>query len=132
MPLCGHATLAAATTLFNSIETTATKLEFQTKYRGSLFATLESERGQGVQIGLDLPAGKTEVLELSEGYATLGANAAGLRPEDVLKYAEFDFGGPSIVVQLSPDLDLATLKPDISILVSRHTSCNALMHSDVI
>lgn len=118
MPLCGHATLAAATALFNSLEPTASKLEFETKFVGPLFATLESERGQGVQIGLDLPVGKVEVGELTEGYATLAANAAGLRPEQVLRHAEFDFGGPSVIVQLDPTVDLATLKPDIDILVS--------------
>lgn len=117
MPLCGHATLAAATTLFNSYEPTAKKLEFETKFVGPLYATLESERGQGVQIGLDLPISKAEVGELTEGYATLAANAAGLRPEQVLRHAEFDFGGPSVIVQLDPTVDLATLKPDIDILV---------------
>lgn len=118
MPLCGHATLAAATALFNSLEPSASKLEFETKFVGPLFATLESERGQGVQIGLDLPVGKVEVGELTDGYATLAANAADLRPEQVLRHAEFDFGGPSVIVQLDPTVDLATLTPNIDMLVS--------------
>ncbi|BGP13192.1 hypothetical protein JCM10213_000228 [Rhodosporidiobolus nylandii] len=59
-PLCGHATLASAHFLFSEHHPTASRLRFETKMSGSLFASrLEDER-----IELDFPADVSVVQEV--------------------------------------------------------------------
>lgn len=57
VPLCGHATLAAARALFETMQTaknseTETTLEFQTKFKGTLAATMNWSSDR---ISLDFP-----------------------------------------------------------------------------
>lgn len=111
VPLCGHATFASAFTLFNYVHPKAKALHFETRWRGALGATLESERGQGARVGLTLPISDAEVTPESTALAARIAGALSLAESSIVKIASFAFGGPSAVVQIKDDVDLAALKP---------------------
>ncbi|GMK59738.1 hypothetical protein CspeluHIS016_0803440 [Cutaneotrichosporon spelunceum] len=116
VPLCGHATLAAAATLFNYVHPQASELHFETRWRGPLVAYRESEAGQGVRVGLSLPISEIKEETRPEVLAAV-LGAAGLAESDVVQLSSFDFGGPSPIVQLRPDIDLASLAVDESKLL---------------
>jgi predicted PhzF superfamily epimerase YddE/YHI9 len=117
VPLCGHATLASAVTLFNYVHPEAKELHFQTRWRGELVAYRESEVGQGLRVGLSLPISEITEEKTAEVISAVLA-AGGLAESDLVRVATFDFGGPSPIVQLRADIDLANLKFDEAKLVS--------------
>ncbi|BEJ10582.1 hypothetical protein CspHIS471_0100040 [Cutaneotrichosporon sp. HIS471] len=116
VPLCGHATLASAVTLFNYVHPQATELHFQTRWRGELVAYRESPVGQGLRVGLSLPISEITEEKRPEVINAILA-AAELTKSDIVRIASFDFGGPSPIVQLRDDIDLANLKVDESKLL---------------
>lgn len=118
VPLCGHATLASATVLFNYVHPEATELHFQTRWRGELIAYRESDIGQGVSVGLSLPISEA-TSETSPEVLSAVLAASGLSESDVIQVCSFDFGEPSPLVQLREGVDLANLKVDETKLVSR-------------
>lgn len=107
MPLCGHATFAAAYTLFNYVHPTTRKLRFETRWRGSLFASLESPVGQGAKVGLSLPFHPTLTTPECAGWAKLNERVLGV---DVLDTVQFESSGPCTLVQVAEGVDLAGLK----------------------
>lgn len=117
VPLCGHATLAAATALFNYVHPQATELHFQTRWRGELIAYRESDAGQGVRVGLSLPIPEIKDERSPEVLQAVLA-ASGLSKSDIIQIASVDFGGLSPIVQLREGVDLASVKFDPSKLVS--------------
>lgn len=102
--------------LFNYVHPQATELHFQTRWRGELIAYRESEPGQGVRVGLSLPISEIKPEERKEVLDSVLA-ATGLKESDVVRLSTFDFGGPSPIIQLREDIDLANLKVDDSKLV---------------
>ncbi|TXT08663.1 hypothetical protein VHUM_02791 [Vanrija humicola] len=117
VPLCGHATLAAAYALFNYVHPEAKKLHFDTRWRGTLAATLESETGQGALVGLDFPV--TDTPAVAELVSTVGAKvaaAAGLPADDVVGVGKFDFGVDAYVVEVKEGVAVKDLKVDSAAL----------------
>ncbi|KAL1409182.1 hypothetical protein Q8F55_006012 [Vanrija albida] len=107
VPLCGHATLAAAHVLF-TLHPQADELAFETRWRGTLRAHRE---GEGVR--LDLPVAEvTPHPDASVGAVV--AAALGFAEEDILRVGVYDYGGDTPVVQLRPGVDLASLVLDKS------------------
>ncbi|KAL1406199.1 hypothetical protein Q8F55_007888 [Vanrija albida] len=116
VPLCGHATLAAAYTLFNYAHPQAKKVHFETRFRGSLSATLESALGQGASVGLDFPVTETPVSAELDGIGAQVAAAVGLGAGDVVGVGKFDFGVDAYVVEVGGGVDVSKIKVDSAAL----------------
>ncbi|GAA6046676.1 hypothetical protein JCM3770_003111 [Rhodotorula araucariae] len=119
VPLCGHATLASAHTLFSTHHPSASSIRFETRFSGTLFARrspASTEHGAGDDVGLislDFPAAK--LLSLSEGHRRLPKilaavrEATGLSSESVVRCAWYD-AWDAPLVELVPSVDLAALE----------------------
>lgn len=116
VPLCGHATLASAFTLFNYVHKDAKALRFQTRWRGELGATMETERGQGSQIGLSLPIASSKPAQAA--WTQVAVDASGLQARQIRGIYEWDFGRPAAIVQISEDVDLKNMNIAVGKLVS--------------
>ncbi|BGP42952.1 hypothetical protein JCM10450v2_007072 [Rhodotorula kratochvilovae] len=117
VPLCGHATLASAHTLFASHHPSASSIRFETRFSGTLFArrTPPSASADGDDVGLislDFPA--ATLLYLSEGHRRLPKilaalhEATGLGAESVVRCAYFDKSDQTLI-ELLPTIDLPAL-----------------------
>lgn len=102
--------------MFNYIHPAAKSLRFETRWRGELRATIEGEKGQGARVGLDLPT--SPLTPAPEGWKAVVGAAAGLKEEDILQLVEFEFGRPSALVQIRPEVELKSLTVNTGHLVS--------------
>ncbi|GAA6009580.1 hypothetical protein JCM10207_004110 [Rhodosporidiobolus poonsookiae] len=108
VPLCGHATLATAHTLFSKHHPSASSIRFTTRFSGDLYAV----RASSGLIALDFPAAST--LTLSEGHRRLPKivqavrEATGLAEEQIRRVDWWDaFEGA--IVELSAEVELEKL-----------------------
>ena len=101
VPLCGHATLAAAHVLKNELGVTEHPLLFQTRFRGSLFATQEAHG-----IAIDLPALSCRQHDVEDGVETaLGAEVvSAVRPVDDPWQVIYELQSETAVRELQPDI----------------------------
>ncbi|GAA6046672.1 hypothetical protein JCM3770_003109 [Rhodotorula araucariae] len=125
VPLCGHATLASAHTLFSRHHPSASSIRFETRFSGTLFARrspASTEHGAGDDVGLislDFPAAK--LLSLSEGHRRLPKilaavqEATGLSSESVVRCAYFEKSDQTLI-ELAASVDLAGLTVDSATL----------------
>lgn len=118
IPLCGHATLCAASHLFSTTETGSDVIRFETVLSGTVYA----RREEGGRVAIDFPANHDGLVELDEGddrskKAVQGVLEAveGLREEDVLAVAWVPLGP---IVELATEVDLGGLKVDVEGFVS--------------
>ncbi|TXT10564.1 hypothetical protein VHUM_02069 [Vanrija humicola] len=107
VPLCGHATLASAQVLFG-LHPAASELAFETRWRGTLRAHREGEL-----VRLDLPIADVQP-NTDVRLGAVVASALGFDEKDILRIGVYDYGGPSPVVQLKPEVDLGKLVFDRS------------------
>lgn len=116
IPLCGHATLATASTLFRHYHPTSQTVRFETNRRGSLIATRDIETDL---ITLDLP--RSSLVTLKSGHRRreriLQQVGKIVDREQVLRVDWADEIS-SCVVELSASVDLASLQFDPFILLS--------------
>ncbi len=114
MPLCGHATLAAATALFH-LHPNADEIAFETRWRGTLTARL-LERGKAARVAISLPL-PTELRPATDAEAEEARKAlktsAGVG--EVVRVARFEFG---TIVEVPVSVDIGALKVDTTTLVS--------------
>ncbi|WVF70730.1 hypothetical protein IAT40_005523 [Kwoniella sp. CBS 6097] len=118
--LCGHATLASASTLF-TLYPSLQRIRFETRYSGTLTSTRVPD-GKGIEIVL--PSFSSDVLStLGKGHtetrtranevaAALGVDVALVRDVSEIKFS----GMPSIIVLLDSSIDLKGLKVDVKAL----------------
>lgn len=93
----------------------ATRLRFQTRWRGELGASMVGERGQGSSVQLSLPVSPCEAVP--EGWTEIASKAAGLAASDVLSARSFEFGRKALLLQLAQGVDIAKLNVDTAALV---------------
>ena len=87
--------------------------------RGELGAVLEGERGQGARIGFSLPISPAvEDEALRRELVGPITRATGLKSEEILKVAKYEYGSRSVVVQIPGEVDLKALKIVPRLLVS--------------
>ena len=111
VPLCGHATLAAAHVLKNELGVAQHPLLFQTRFRGSLFA---NEEAHGIAI--DLPAMSCRQHDVEDGVGkALGAEVvSAVRP----------VGDPwQVIYELQSETAVRELQPDIPALANAVNHC---------
>ncbi|KAL9962654.1 hypothetical protein ACROYT_G031775 [Oculina patagonica] len=117
VPLCGHATLASAAVLFNSLGNPNTELTFET-LSGNLMA-----RRQGSSICLDLPLNNSETLhEEDQTITRLIKTVVG---ELGVKEVEYSKTTKKLLLCLEPSLtreDLENLSPDFQAMMDAHSS----------
>ena len=100
VPLCGHATLAAAHVLFNHLGFSGERIIFETRKSGELIV----DRGDGNRLEMDFPAspfreiGVTDEMERAFGVRPLNAYAG--------SFLALGMGDAATVRGLSPDLAL--------------------------
>lgn len=120
VPLCGHATLAAATALFHR-HPSATEVNFDTRWRGTLVARLQGKEhdGRALRVAISIPLPPDGVELASEDHAAqardVAKSAAGIAEDKVVRVAQFEFG---TIVQVSPDVDIGALKVDKAKIVN--------------
>ncbi|GAA5952247.1 hypothetical protein JCM3765_001919 [Sporobolomyces pararoseus] len=116
IPLCGHATLASASTLFDHYHPEAAAIEFETRLRGSLVATRDRSTGL---ITLDLP--RSSLVTLEDGHRRreriLENVEKIVKREQVLRIDWADEIA-ACVVELSTEIDLPGLEFDPFILLA--------------
>ncbi|WVQ97104.1 hypothetical protein IAU59_004214 [Kwoniella sp. CBS 9459] len=116
--LCGHATLASASTLF-TLYPTLQRISFETRYSGTLTSTQASE-GAGIEIVL--PSFTQEILDtLGKGFTNDRVNevagALGVEVGVVRDVSEIKFSGmPSVITLLDSSVDLKGLNVDAKAL----------------
>lgn len=97
VPLCGHATLAAAHVIYNHLGADADRITLRTEVSGDLFV---SRAGEG-RLEMDFPASPIEEIEIDDAVA----EALGARPikawAGTLYAAQFE--SPETVNALQPD-----------------------------
>jgi len=98
--LCGHATMASASVLFEFVETEASELNFET-----LSGTLTVARGEDGLLWMDLPARPGQVAPLYPSLVT----ALGVSILEV-------FDAPDLLVVLESEEVVRSLTPDFGIL----------------
>lgn len=101
VPLCGHATLASAHTLFEELGVAAPALAFDTQ-SGPL-----GVRRAGARLEMDFPADRPHRVETPDGLA----EALGARPVEV-------WAGRFLVAVLGGEHEVRGLKPDLAALQS--------------
>ncbi|WOO83714.1 putative isomerase [Vanrija pseudolonga] len=117
LPVCGHATLAAARVLFS--QTSAGSLELR-----STTGSLAAERVSDARVGLRFPLTPTTVSAAAcARVGPLAASALGCALGAVLAVAEFDrgAGNAGVVVELDGAFDLAAAVLDLSLFKRRDT-----------
>lgn len=121
VPICGHATLASASILFNNTDLVPgniNDIHFLTRHSGTLIARRVSGTSK---IELEFPAGDYERVEQEVHYTAQKSmkDGAGLEEQDVLyvgagkstPYTEY------LLVEIDPKVDLKSLKVNASLLV---------------
>ncbi|KAK4687491.1 trans-2,3-dihydro-3-hydroxyanthranilate isomerase, partial [Tremellales sp. Uapishka_1] len=118
--LCGHATLASASTLFDLYPHLET-LRFQTRFKDELTA---SRRLTGIEIVLPTlsPERLLQIIDSTETEVYTASIASiceslGVQPRDVVNITEIEFAGRSLVVELTPEVDVQKLKLDYPVLL---------------
>jgi PhzF family phenazine biosynthesis protein len=101
VPLCGHATLASAHTLFEELGVAAPALAFDTQ-SGPL-----GVRPAGARLEMDFPADRPRRIETPDGLT----DALGAAPVEV-------WAGRFLVAVLSDEVTVRGLKPDLAALQS--------------
>ncbi|BEJ12356.1 hypothetical protein CspHIS471_0208160 [Cutaneotrichosporon sp. HIS471] len=113
VPLCGHATLAAATVLFH-LHPNADEVEFETRWRGSLTARA-LERGKATRVAISLPLptelGPATEREEADARAALKSSSG---VGEVVRVAHFEFGA---IVEVPSSVDIEALKVDTTKLL---------------
>lgn len=112
--LCGHASLAAARVLFDTHCKSLSKVQFKTAMAGDVVGTKEEDG----RISIDFPASAEgaldSLLETDYGTKVLAAvldSELSIKAADVLSIIK-SVRGP--VVELSSEVDLKSLRPDVS------------------
>lgn len=97
VPLCGHATLAAAHVLYNDLGFDAETITFETRYSGPLYVTRKSAE----VLEMDFPAQPFKKVEISDALV----EALGARPTELWagNYLAAIFDTPEEVLALKPD-----------------------------
>ncbi|MEO1028310.1 MAG: PhzF family phenazine biosynthesis protein [Pseudomonadota bacterium] len=97
VPLCGHATLAAAHVLYNDLGFDAETITFETRYCGALYV---SRKGPDL-LEMDFPAQPFRQVEISDALVA----ALGARPKELWagNYLAAVFDTPEEVLALTPD-----------------------------
>ncbi|XP_042862252.1 phenazine biosynthesis-like domain-containing protein [Penaeus japonicus] len=116
VPLCGHATLATAHTLFSSLGNKSSRIEFKTK-SGLLVA-----RKDGSNIILDFPANPPEPLT-AEQRTDLDVLVKGVVNDLLVDTVLLSHTTKKLLVKLHSSCtrkDLESLKPDTALLLSLH------------
>ena len=101
VPLCGHATLAAAHILRAEGGISSPTVSFKTRHRGVLEAHFRKRH-----IMLDLPAVKFESHQVEEGIIqALGANITGaVRPVELPWQVLYELEDEGVIASLEPDI----------------------------
>jgi predicted PhzF superfamily epimerase YddE/YHI9 len=128
VPICGHATLAAAKVVLSRYPDLL-EIKFATRYWGELTAKrwtggVEDTNSLEVVISLStLPKTALDKL-VEEGPSNLSnlaeplASILGIQKEQVIGVGEFKYNDKSLIVEVAPDVDLANGKVDPKALVS--------------
>ena len=111
VPLCGHATLAAAHVLINELGVTERPLRFLTRFQGSLFSNQEAEG-----IAIELPRVSCVQHDVEEGIEkALGA---------VVVSAARPVSDPwQVIYELQSEAAVRGLMPDINALANAVSHC---------
>lgn len=118
--LCGHATLAASQAVF-SINPAFETIEFTTRFSGVLTA----RQVEGKQVQITLPSLPQNVLETFGGKCSKDdlrkvGSVFGVKEEEIVAVSPFAFGTrSSVIVSLSPEVDLAKVEASEADLVSQ-------------
>ena len=101
VPLCGHATLAAAHVLVNELDAGNGPFHFETRYRGTITAEMANNR-----LAIDLPAMVVESHQVEEACAhALGAKVmSAVRPIDDPWQVLYELENEEAVRNLVPDI----------------------------
>lgn len=127
--LCGHATLAASQAVF-SINPAFETIEFTTRFSGVLTAKKVEDK----QVEITLPSLPKNVLEAFGGKSskedlTKVGSVFGVKEEEIVAVSPFAFGTrSSVIVSLSPQVDLAKIKASEADLVGQSCIGFALSH----
>ena len=110
VPLCGHATLAAAHTIFTHLGFTGTQVTFQTRQSGKLYVARKGEDYE-----MDFPASPIKEVPVTDAMEA----ALGVRPVQMWagNYLACLFQTPEEIVALRPDfaaLDKLGLEEQVS------------------
>ncbi|GAA6059250.1 hypothetical protein JCM10212_006643 [Sporobolomyces blumeae] len=121
VPLCGHATLATSHVLFTHVHSDATRIEYETKFRGTLSATIDrssaASSSSSSSISLDFPSASSVTLESGHrrrdkivervAHAVKGASDPG-----VVERVAWADQVPACVVELSSQVKLEGMEID--------------------
>jgi PhzF family phenazine biosynthesis protein len=110
VPLCGHATLAAAKVLFDLYQEPAEVLNF-TCLSGALQVTRQGER-----LELDFPVRRAQ--QVAQDLHQQAERALGCEVEQVLALVNADRSVQELMVVLASEAELRELKPDLSALAT--------------
>lgn len=110
VPLCGHATLAAAKVLFDLYQEPAEVLNF-TCLSGALQVTRQGER-----LELDFPVRRAQ--QVAQDLHQQAERALGGEVEQVLALVDADRSVQELMVVLASEAELRELKPDLSALAT--------------
>ena len=115
VPLCGHATLAAAHLLANELQVSNGPFQFKTRYRGDITATKSS-----AGLGIELPAIASEKCKVEAGLAhALGARVlSAVRPIDDPWQVLYELETHEAVMNLKPDIQALTEKVNHCVIVT--------------
>jgi len=128
VPICGHATLAAAKVVLSRYPGLS-QIKFQTRFWGHLtarrrFDGIEDSGTLEVTISLStLPKPALDQLVETgprnlETLACPLANVLGIQMEQVIGVGEFKYNDKSLIVEVAPNVDLGNLTVDPKALVS--------------
>ncbi|KZV83741.1 Diaminopimelate epimerase-like protein, partial [Exidia glandulosa HHB12029] len=128
VPLCGHATLAAAQVLFSTTLAESSRIVFQTRWSGNLICT----RTENGKIEMEFPAGVVEAVDDTLRAKAVEAvrHALGLETAPLVNFvgrtpgASFD---RFILIHIDDNIDLASAKVDPSILVHLNPPCRTIV-----
>lgn len=101
VPLCGHATLAAAHVLLNDLQFKSERITFETRYSGELYVTPHGEAG----LEMDFPAQPFRKVPVSESLVS----ALGARPTEL-------WAGNYLAAVFDTAEEVLALKPDFAAL----------------
>ena len=127
VPLCGHATLASAYTLF-ALHPELQHVAFHTRVSGVLTATRVPKEllGGCIEVEMYLPSLPLDTLHampessesLTRGEVEAAAENCGVQTKDIVNVVDFKFGkNASSIVEIQSSVDITTCKPDFAALV---------------
>lgn len=116
--MCGHATLAAATALFDTSPAT-TSITFETRWKGTLSVC---ETSDGTEMLLPATAlntlGKPPIERQRMTDIVANATEHALQPADIKCIERFEWCGDSYLIELAPSVRLADLRVAVKLFVS--------------